>query len=206
MKKSSKDKFISAIAVAALISIDSAHAQGEGDSPIIEPKVQSNEAFDVPTYERNMYDLLDTFTGIWKGTLIISSETGQIIKLVSLNQSYWWDKHVLKGLATYGNEDRLEYAFSETSIENGTITAIIREGNQSRVMQATPTNTGLVWVPSDPTRIGREQSSEYVTQEEEKEVLVINGFELITNPPLEQKILIRAELVKQDANPSEPLP
>ena len=73
-------------------------------------------------------------------------------------------------------------------------------------MQATPTDTGLVWVPSDPTRIGREQSPEYVTQEEGKEVLVINGFELITNPPLEQKILIRAELVKQDANPSEPLP
>ncbi|MGB0370581.1 MAG: hypothetical protein ACPGN3_04465 [Opitutales bacterium] len=162
------------------------------------------EPLDAATYERDMYALLDTFTGVWKGTLIISTGEGKIIRLISLNQNYWWEDHVLKGLATYGDEDRLEYAFSETSIENGTINAVIREGNKSKAMQATTTDKGLIWIPSDPSRIGIEQSTEYITHEDGKDVLVIEGFERVTNPPLDERILIRAELIKQDDESPRP--
>ena len=148
--------------------------------------------------ERDAYAALDDFVGVWKGTLIISNENGDIIRLVPINQNYWWDGTTLKGLATYGTDTRIDYAFSDTSVENGMITSIIKEGSHSKIMEATATDNGLIWTPKDPTRLGSEQAIEQITIVDGKDVLVIQGFERIKNPPIEQRILIHAELIRQD--------
>ena len=154
--------------------------------------------------ERDAYAALDDFAGVWKGTLILSNENGDIIRLVPINQNYWWEGRTLKGLATYGNDTRIDYAFSDTSVERGMITSIIKEGTRSKIMEATPTDDGLVWTPKDPTRLGAEQSIEQITVVDGQNVMVIQGFERINNLPLEQRILIYAELIRQeDAEASE---
>ena len=157
-----------------------------------------------PTYEPSVetspqeaFEILNGFVGDWSGTFILTDEAGNILQLIPLTQSYHWDGNTMKGRAVFGSEDRIDHASSETSIEHGTITAVIREGTRSKVMKATPIENGLIWTPRDPTRIKSEQSTELVTQKEGKDILVIEGFELISNPPLLQKVLFRAELVKQ---------
>ena len=167
-------------------------------APSLSETLPATPRLDPATVERDAYAALDDFVGIWKGTLIISNENGDIIRLVPINQNYWWKGTVLKGLATYGNDTRIDYAFSDTSVENGMITSIIKEGSKSKVMEATPTDNGLIWTPKDPTRLGSEQAVEQITLVDGKDVLVIRGFERIKNPPLEQRILIHAELIRQD--------
>ena len=180
-RRSSRASTIRAFFIAILV----------GFTPFLNAQDSENEK------ERDAYTLLDAFVGTWSGTLILSNSEGQIIQLTPLKQSYWWEDHLLKGLAVFGSDDRLNYANSDTSIENGLISAIIREGDNSKVMKGTPTERGLIWIPEDPTRIGAEQTAEYVTQVDDQIILVIDGFERVKNPPLEQRVYFRAELVKQ---------
>jgi len=148
--------------------------------------------------ENAFEELMRAYEGRWVGEFTAHSTATGYTETFPVEQHYWVQDDVLRGVAVMQREDAMTSARSRTYVEDGKLMSeISKEGGDAETFIGTVRDSGVVWLPADLKRAKDYQIKETFTEEEGRRVLKTEGFDTYAFGDDVAHIVYRGTLVRQ---------
>jgi len=131
-------------------------------------------AGEVPAETRRV---LDPFTGVWRGTFKVHSQSGELVTRLEVEQRYWWDGNVQRGRFIETDQDGNTVTAEARNFvgDNGKLLCVVEKSNGEGSRHRGSVHDGhLFWHSRQPGRV--ETFREAVHADEEGTFYRIHGF------------------------------
>jgi hypothetical protein len=142
-------------------------------------------------------ELLDSYTGQWRGTTVVSTPDGRILREIAVEQQYWWKGERQHGVAVSYLDGQLSYSQSETYVQGGSLYSVVAEANGKSLRYfGRVDGRTITWVPADVLQVGQRQTRETVIPSGADIRLTSESFQIVEVDGIPKTILIRSNLLK----------
>lgn len=140
--------------------------------------------------------ILELYEGRWVGHFTVHSPATDYTETFPVEQQYWLEEDVLRGVAVIQRESGMESVRSTTEIQKGKLFSETKktDGTVERFI-GTAHDKGIVWIPADLERAQDYQIKETFTVEDGKRVLKTEGFDTYVYSEGLTHLVYRGELV-----------
>jgi len=137
------------------------------------------------------------YVGKWVGEWTITDVEGVVVKRITLQQQYWWDKGHLKGLMSFEDRGRLSSLTSDIYLQRGEIISEVVNTEERNFYRAHPDHNHILWTPMKSEDVLRRRIKEYIVQKEGVTWFISEGFERLIDDEEKTKVLLfKVELKK----------
>lgn len=123
-------------------------------------------------------EYLKAYEGQWSGHYSIHSTANNFTQSFSVEQRYWWDGEILRGVAAYERDGGMETASSKTWWDGEKLISEVKRGEIVESYFGVLHEGGLLWISSDLNRANDYQMREVLVEKEgEPRKMLIEGFD-----------------------------
>lgn len=160
-----------------------------------------NELFALPSTpvwdQRHMRKFFHPYVGKWVGEWKITDVEGVVIKRITLQQQYWWDKGHLKGLMSFEDRGRLSSLTSDIYLQRGEIISEVVNTEERNFYRAHPNEKNILWTPIKNDDVLRRRITEHIEQRDGAVWFISEGFErILSDEEKPRTLLFKVELKK----------
>ena len=146
--------------------------------------------------QADMRRLFQPYVGRWDGEWTITDVEGTIIKRITLQQQYWWDKGHLKGLMVFKDRGSVSNLTSDIYLDGGRIISEVVSSEERNFYRGHPQDDILLWTPMKHEDVMRRRIKEYIQLREGETWFISEGFERFIDGDKAETLLFRVELKK----------
>ncbi len=147
--------------------------------------------------QTHMRKYFHPYVGKWVGQWTITDVEGVIIKRITLQQQYWWDKGHLKGLMSFEDRGRLSSLTSDIYLQRGEIISEVVNTEERNFYRAHPNDEHILWTPMKNEDVLRRRITETIEQRDGATWFISEGFERILGDQEKTRtLLFKVELKK----------
>jgi len=146
---------------------------------------------------------MDQYVGVWKGYFIVEAPKIDYEESFSVEQRYWWQGDVLRGVSVARREDGMKTSRSSSYIEGEQIVAEIQHGEGVDQFYGVLLDGGIVWVHADVARAKHYQMKEVMKEEAGARTMLTTGFDTFVHEGAPTHLLYRGELVQESDTGSD---
>lgn len=144
---------------------------------------------------------LKSFSGIWTGKMHSRTMRGDLVKILAVEQLYWWDEgeQVLHGMVVFNERGVRRQARSRQYVREGVIYNEVEEGSQVHLYRGRLEVDGSIqWLPTEHTHALDQQLRQRIWIAADGTSFLENvGFERYRDGPLNIVLLIDGTLRKR---------
>ena len=144
--------------------------------------------------QADMRRLFHPYVGRWVGEWTITDVEGVVIKRITLQQQYWWDKGHLKGLISFEDRGKLSSLTSDIYLQSGEIISEVVNTEERNFYRAYPQNKFILWTPMKKEDVLRRRIKESVFEENGVRWFLSEGFERFIDGEKVETLLFRVKL------------
>lgn len=125
-----------------------------------------------------LLDYLQAYEGRWLGEYSIHSTANGYTEAFSVEQRYWWQGGVLRGVVVYKRDGKLVNASSKTHLDGKKLVSEIKRGEVVEVYYGVLHDGGLLWLSSNMQRANDYQMHEILIEKEGQPLkMKVEGFD-----------------------------
>jgi hypothetical protein len=113
-----------------------------------------------------LIEYLKAYEGQWSGQFTIHSTANNYTESFSVEQRYWWDGEILRGVAVFDRDSRMETASSKTWWDGEKLISEVKRGDAVETFFGVLHDGGLLWISSDMQRANDYQIREILIEKE----------------------------------------
>ena len=138
---------------------------------------------------------LRQFEGRWAGDFVLSSPQTGNEERFPVEQSYWWDDGVLRGISVFERNGEMGSASSRSYVVGDRLVSEVeREGKIERYI-GIRTESGVIWVPAATGRLTEHQVKESIVREGAVRYLLTEGFDTYVVEGRATQLIYRGKLL-----------
>ena len=147
--------------------------------------------------QTHMRKYFHPYVGKWVGEWTITDVEGVVIKRITLQQQYWWDKGHLRGLMSFEDRGRLSSLTSDIYLQRGEIISEVVNTEERNYYRAHPNDKNILWTPMKNEDVLRRRITEYIEHRDGATWFISEGFErLLSDEDKTRTLLFKVELKK----------
>lgn len=152
----------------------------------------------ISAQEIKIRDVLDLFIGDWEGLYTVKTTNGELIKLMKVRQSYWWQGDEQKGVSVFQEGERIIYAESSISFDKGELLSEVKYGKDEpeKFFGRVVAVNSVTWLPTNLFDARYKQQRESIIEKNGSTYLVSQGIDQIKIQGVDTRIVISGELKK----------
>lgn len=151
-----------------------------------------------------LLEYLKAYEGQWSGHFSIHSTASKFTQSFTVEQRYWWDGDILRGVAAFERDGGMETATSKTWFDGEKLICEVKRGEVVESYFGVLHEGGLLWISSDLKRANDYQMREVLTEKEvQPRTMMIEGFDTYITGDGLVHLIYKGELTLQAEEEAE---